>query len=107
MLDHNPAAACDAHGFLCDPTLWDWDFSLTVADTLGLELLEEHKALILLIREFYSRFGHSPSMRPLVRFAQEQLSPSYTSLRFAQLFPERPAYTLARLAGLPKPAHCL
>ncbi len=97
----------DAQGYLHDPDAWTWDFSERVALELGLELHDEHRQLIELVRRFYRQFGYAPSSRPLIRYAQQELSPSFDSLILAQHFPGRSASLLAKVAGLPKPPHCL
>ncbi len=97
----------DAQGFLRDPDMWTCAFSEMVALELGLELSDERRQLIELVRRFYLEFGYAPSSRPLIRYAQQTLSPDFNSLILAQYFPGRSASLLAMMAGLPKPPHCL
>ncbi len=94
-------------GFLRNPEQWCWNYTLQVAAERSILLDDEKIRLIHLVRAFHAQFGHGPSMRPLIRFAREQLGISYDSIRLTLLFPDRPTYLLAMLAGIPKPPHCL
>ncbi len=96
-----------AEGFLREPEHWCWQFTELIAEERNIQLDEEKKNLILLVRKFHEQFGHGPSMRPLIRFARQELGIAYDSIRLTLLFPDRPAYLLALLAGIPKPPHCL
>ena len=61
-----------------------------------------------LLRRFYREFDQSPAMRPLVNYVKRELGPDKgNSLYLLQLFPGSPAKLAARIAGLPRPEHCL
>jgi tRNA 2-thiouridine synthesizing protein E len=50
----------------------------------------------------------APAMRPLVKAVGRDLGPDKgRSMHLMRLFPGSPAKRAARLAGLPKPTHCL
>ncbi|MEQ9003373.1 MAG: TusE/DsrC/DsvC family sulfur relay protein, partial [Pseudomonadales bacterium] len=74
----------------------------------GIELGDEHWALIRLIRDFYRDYQVSPAMRVLVKQVRERLGAERgNSIYLMQLFPGSPAKRLARIAGLPRPTNCL
>ncbi len=86
---------------------WDLDWGRRQAQSEGHELDAEAQRLLQLARCYYERFGHPPSMRPWMRFLQQELDPAYDSVRLAMCIPAPSLRTLCRWAGLPKPPHCL
>lgn len=100
--------ALDPEGHLVDMTDW----SPAVADALareeGMTLTPEHWEVIEVLRDFYARYEMAPAMRPLVKAVGQALGPEKgRSIHLMRLFPGSPAKVAARLAGLPKPTHCL
>lgn len=98
----------DRDGYLRDLGAWSEIVADELARREGLQLLDEHWAVITALREFYARTGVSPAMRPFVKLCREQLSPHLgTSLALHKLFPGNPAKLAAKIAGLPRPTNCL
>ena len=88
------------------------DWNVAVAEALArieqIELGPEHWEILHLLRDYYDRFEHAPAMRALVRYAGQQLGPEKgRSIHLLRLFPGSPAKIGARIAGLPRPDHCL
>ena len=100
--------ATDKDGFLLDLTQWDADVAAHLSQQENIALTEAHWEILHLAREFHQRFQHSPEMRPLVKFARLQLGEKKgNSLYLLSLFPNSPARLACKIAGLPRPAHCL
>lgn len=105
MLD---ASAFDRDGFLRDRQQWSPALAEALAAQEGLLLTDAHWEVLHLVREYYARFDSSPGMRPLVKFCARELGPEKgKSIYLLSLFPGSPARLASRIAGLPKPDHCL
>lgn len=90
-----------ADGYLTDATQWDKGIAERLALASGLALVEAHWKVIDAARADYAQTKASPNIRRLT-----QIQPLGTRELYA-LFPHAPGRTIARLAGLPKPAGCL
>ncbi|WP_372747691.1 TusE/DsrC/DsvC family sulfur relay protein [Litorivivens sp.] len=100
--------ATDDEGYLLNLADWNRDVATQLAAAESIILTPEHWELIALIQAFYREFDHSPAMRPLVKYAQQELGPNKgNSLHFLKLFPGSPAKLLSKIAGLPRPENCL
>ncbi|MDT8893670.1 TusE/DsrC/DsvC family sulfur relay protein [Halomonas sp. I1] len=107
-LDNNIEIALDPEGYLVDLGQWTPDVARALADEEGIALDEAHWEVIEVLRDFYERYEMAPAMRPLVKAVGRALGPDKgRSIHLMRLFPGSPAKVAARLAGLPKPSHCL
>ena len=98
----------DREGYLLDLADWDEDVACNIAQANGVRLTESHWEIIGLLRDFYTKYEVSPPMRPLVKRVRETLGADKgTSLYLLRLFPGNPAKLAAKIAGLPRPTHCL
>lgn len=98
----------DAEGYLRDHTLWTEAIAGEIAARDGITLTTAHWEILHAIRRFYAQYELSPATRPLMKFLAQELGPEKaTSIYVMQLFPGTPAKTIARIAGLPKPANCI
>lgn len=87
---------------------WSPDIAKTLALEEGITLTDNHWVIFKALQSFYTKYEHAPAMRPLVSIVKKALpETNVTTLFLHQLFPEHPAKQAARLAGLPKPKHCL
>ena len=101
-------ARTDKEGYLIDPSVWDAQVAHEIASAHGVRLTENHWEVINLLRDFYQKHDVSPPMRPLVKRVRETLGADKgTSLYLLRLFPGSPAKLAAKIAGLPRPTHCL
>ena len=71
------------------------------AQLQGVELTDEHWHVLETARKDFEATGTSPNLRRLTEVA------SVTTKDLYRLFPKAPGRTLAKIAGLPKPAGCL
>jgi tRNA 2-thiouridine synthesizing protein E len=98
----------DADGFLLDPAQWSEDIAHAFAAEAGITLDERHVEVLYALRAWFLQHGHSPAMRAFVSLVRRQLGDSKgRSVYLLQLFPGSPAKVAARIAGLPRPEHCL
>lgn len=100
--------ATDDRGFLLNLEEWDEDCAAVIAESLGITLADEHWPVLHLLRELYVRFDLAPANRALVKVVKERLGQEQgNSIYLMQLFGGHPARDAAKIAGLPKPPHCL
>lgn len=98
----------DKEGYLLEPDQWTEQVAEAIAENDALELSEDHWTVIKYIRNFYQEFNTSPSIRPLVKYLQQEWSKEKgNSIYLALLFPEGAAKQSTKIAGLPKPARCI
>ncbi len=98
----------DAEGYLRDHGAWTEALADEIAARDGITLTPAHCEILHAIRRFYAQYELSPATRPLMKFLAQELGPDKaTSIYVMQLFPGTPAKTIARIAGLPKPANCI
>lgn len=88
-------------GFLADSHEWDQAFAEKMAAQLGVEMTEQHWALIEFVRADHAENGSAPNVRRIGK-----LSP-VTTKELYQMFPTKPAIYAARIAGAPKPVGCI
>lgn len=97
----------DEDGFLRNPEDWSPTLAESMASATGLTLTDAHWALIHLVRNFYLDTQLHLTNRALIKQIGKTLSQDKAnSIYVLSLFPDAPARTLARLAGLPKPPFC-
>ncbi|WP_280545805.1 MULTISPECIES: TusE/DsrC/DsvC family sulfur relay protein [unclassified Halomonas] len=98
----------DPEGYLVDMNDWSPEVAEALAQEEGIELTPEQWEILQVLRDFYARYEMAPAMRPLVKAVGRALGPEKgRSIHLMRLFPGSPAKVAARLAGLPKPTHCL
>ncbi|WFM69717.1 TusE/DsrC/DsvC family sulfur relay protein [Halomonas sp. CKK8] len=98
----------DPEGYLVNMNEWSPEVAEALADEEGITLTAEHWEILQVLRDFYARYEMAPAMRPLVKAVARALGPEKgRSIHLMRLFPGSPAKVAARLAGLPKPTHCL
>lgn len=90
-----------ADGHLVDPAAWTRELAGNLAALSGITLTEAHWKLLEAARAEFTASGVSPNIRRLTEVA------GVTTRDIYQLFPKAPGRTLAKVAGLPKPAGCL
>ncbi len=114
-----PAAACEvpstpgkavtqldgvgftAEGFVAEPAKWTPTLGETIAAQAGIPLTDAHWALVNFARKEWLETSVSPNIRRLSLGTGTSTKDIYT------LFKKAPGKTIARIAGVPKPAGCL
>lgn len=86
---------------------WSTEVAIQLAESESITLTDNHWEIIDLIRDFYSRYKISPTMRVLVRQVRDKLGQKKgRSVYLLRLFPDSPLKLLSKIAGLPKPPNC-
>lgn len=88
-------------GHLADPNAWTPALGDTLAAALGVELDEARRKVIDFARADFLKTGSSPNIRRIT------LELGLSTKDIYALFPKAPARTIAKIAGIPKPAGCL
>lgn len=100
--------ALDQDGHLSNYLDWTPQVAQFMAQQDGLVLGDKQLAVLYAVQKFYRQFGYAPATRPLIKFLIKELGASISNAQLMQDFQTGlVARTLARLAGLPKPANCL
>jgi len=93
--------AFTADGHLADPSAWTPALADALAAALGVELDEARRRVIDFARADYLKTGSSPNIRRIT------LETHLSTKELYALFPKAPGRSIARIAGIPKPAGCL
>ncbi len=99
----------DDEGHLKDHLQWTPNVAQQLADTLEVQLTEEHYQVLSVVRDFFDKFQHPPATRPLIKYLQQQLpNANISNQKLQQMFNTGlVARHVNRVAGLPKPPNCL
>jgi TusE/DsrC/DsvC family sulfur relay protein len=94
--------AVNDEGFFEDPEQWTEAMAPQIARTVGIdELTDRHWKVITFMRDEYHEKGTGPTVRILGKTSGVAIKELY------QLFPQGPAKTAAKIAGIPKPRGCI
>jgi len=93
--------AFTADGNLVDAAAWTRGLAAALADAERVALTDAHWAVLEAARADFAATGSSPNIRRLTQVAGVSTKDLYV------LFPRAPGRTIAKIAGLPKPAGCL
>lgn len=100
--------ARDKEGYLVELSCWEPAIAEQLAQEESITLTTAHWDVIRLLREFYEKFDHAPNNRALVKYCAQTLGADRVSSAYLMgLFGGTPAKTAAKIAGLPRPTHCL
>lgn len=100
--------ALDKEGYLRDLDAWSPAVAGALADQEGITLEDAHWEIVAVLRAFYARHKLAPNNRALAKAVATQLGAEKgRSIHLMRLFGGSPAKTAARIAGLPRPTHCL
>jgi dissimilatory sulfite reductase related protein len=92
----------DENGYLQETAKWNKDIAQAYAAKEGVkELTPDHWTAINYLRSYYLENGICPMVRRLVKDTGFNLKKLY------DLFPEGPAHSACKWAGVPKPTGCV
>ena len=92
----------DEHGFMQEAGKWNEDVAKAFASLEGItELTPDHWEAIKYLRSYYLQNGICPMIRRLIKETGLNLS------RLYELFPQGPANSACKWAGVPKPTGCV
>jgi len=99
---HGKTFEVDEDGFLQEPDKWSEDAARALAELEGItELTEKHWTIINYLRSYYLENEIAPMIRRLTKETKIGLKEIY------ELFPQGPANSACKWAGLPKPTGCV
>lgn len=88
-------------GHLADPSTWTPELGHKMAAAMGVELTEARWQIVQFARNEFLSTQASPNIRRITQGAGLSTKDLY------QLFPKAPGRTIAKIAGIPKPAGCI
>ena len=92
----------DANGNLINHTDWNEDVAAALAQVEGIELTDDHWAVINYLREEYTdNGGNQPMERAILKDMGKRLGRKVSSKDMYKLFPLAPSKQGNRIAGLP------
>ncbi len=95
-------------GYLEDASLWTEALAIEIAQQEAITLTPQHWQTLNALRQFYQQYAMMPTMRAFLKYLQLELELSdVNSAQLYALFPKGPILQGAKLAGLPKPKHCI
>ncbi|ALO46204.1 TusE/DsrC/DsvC family sulfur relay protein [Pseudohongiella spirulinae] len=101
------AIALDKDGYLKNLADWNERVADALAQTEAIKLTDAHWQIINIVRQFYAETGLSPATRPLINLIAEKAGAEKgKSIYLMRLFGGKPALSVSRIAGLPRPANC-
>lgn len=95
-------------GYLEDSSLWTETLAIEIAQQESITLTPQHWQILLALRQFYEQYAIIPTMRAFLKYLQLELKLNFLdSAQLYALFPKGPILQGAKIAGLPKPKHCI
>jgi tRNA 2-thiouridine synthesizing protein E len=92
----------DEHGFMQDTQRWNETVAAAYAALEGVkQLTADHWKALNYLREYYLKNGICPMIRRLVK------ETGFTLKQLYDLFPNGPANSACKWAGVPKPTGCV
>jgi tRNA 2-thiouridine synthesizing protein E len=91
----------DEEGFLTSYEEWDEDLAKSLAAQIGIDLTDEHLAVLRFLRDDFRERGETATLRRVSTVG------GVPTKRLFELFPKKPAKKMAYVAGLPKPRGCV
>ena len=88
-------------GFLTTYDQWDEALGAELAKLIGVEMTDEHWAVIRFLRKDFPARGETATLRRTATVG------GFETKRLFELFPGKPAKKMAYIAGLPKPKGCV
>ena len=93
--------AVDDEGFLTEYDQWDEVLAAELAKNIGVEMSDEHWAVIHFLRDDFKTQGETATTRRVDTVGGFPVKKQFV------LFPKKPAKKMAYIAGLPKPHGCV
>ena len=100
--------AHDDEGYILDLSDWSRDLAAEIAKAEGLDMTDEHWAIVDFLRSYYDTYKIAPAVRVLIRAVKKEMGPEMGNKQHMEaLFPGGPAKQGCKIAGLPKPTGCI
>ncbi len=96
------------NGYLLDLQMWNEALAEEIAEQECLTLSPAHWEILRALRQFYQQYATLPTMRAFLNYLQRECDlKDIDSPQLYALFPKGPIAQGAKIAGLPKPKHCI
>ncbi|BBI01355.1 sulfurtransferase [Buchnera aphidicola (Nipponaphis monzeni)] len=96
----------DSKKYLASLNKWDLSIAKKNAKKELIIMTENHWEIVYFIRNFYSKFNQTPSMRIIAAAISKKYHKKYTSIYFLKLFPKGPMQQASKIAGIPLSNSC-
>jgi len=98
----------DEDGFLTNPDAWDLDVAGYFAAVEGIDMTEQHWAVVNFLRDYYNQYRVAPAVKTLVKEIAHSIGRDKANTKYLyQLYPCGPATQACKIAGLPKATGCV
>ena len=98
----------DEEGYITNLSDWSKELADVIADAEGVEMGEEHWAVVNFLRDYYEEYQIAPAVRVLIKAIKKSMGPEVGNNKYMyELFPYGPAKQACKIAGLPKPTGCV
>ena len=95
-------------GYLQDLSTWNETIASKLAQIETITLNEQHWRTLHALRQFYQQYAMMPTMRAFLKYLHSECHwTDIDSTQLYTLFPKGPILQGAKIAGLPKPKHCI
>ncbi|MEY4347583.1 MAG: hypothetical protein RIS43_2 [Actinomycetota bacterium] len=88
-------------GFLTEFDEWSEEIAKELAQNIGIEMTEEHWALIKWLRDDFKAQGETATTRRVATVGGFEVKKQF------EMFPKKPGKKMSYVAGLPKPHGCV
>ena len=88
-------------GFLTEFDEWSEDIAKVLAENIGIEMSEDHWALIKWLRDDFKAQGETATTRRVATVGGFEVKKQF------EMFPKKPGKKMSYIAGLPKPHGCV
>jgi len=98
----------DEEGYITNLGEWTKDLAGVIATAEGIDMTEEHWAVVNFLRDYYEEYQIAPAVRVLIKAIKKQMGKEVGNNKYMyELFPYGPAKQACKIAGLPKPTGCI
>ena len=98
----------DEEGYITNLSEWTKELADVISDAEGVEMGEEHWAVVNFLRDYYEEYQIAPAVRVLIKAIKKSMGPEVGNNKYMyELFPYGPAKQACKIAGLPKPTGCV
>ena len=97
----NHEVQVDEEGFMTEYAEWDKEIGAALATQIGIEMTDDHWAVINFLRDDFADQGETATIRRVATVG------GIPTKQLFMLFPKKPAKKMAYVAGLPKPKGCV
>jgi tRNA 2-thiouridine synthesizing protein E len=100
--------ATDEEGYITNLADWTPELAEVIAKAEGVEMTDEHWAVVNFLRDYYEEYQIAPAVRVLIKSIKKSMGPEVGNNKYMyELFPYGPAKQACKIAGLPKPTGCV